>query len=101
MALWGKTDTVANRPKFIQVDGNGVIAQDASGKKLVFLDEAEALENVSKGANGAGWYLVLTTNQGTPQERIRMELLIAIADAPAGVADDSDIIETGAGLDQP
>lgn len=108
MALWGKTDKVNSRPKFIKVDSNGVVAQDSSGKKLVFLDAEEAKENSAKGVQGPGWYLILTTGSGATK-RTRAELLIAIADAPAsadvdsdGVSDDdSNSVEDSAELDQP
>ena len=100
MSLWGKTDKADSRPKFVKVNANGVVASDASGKKLVFLDAAEAEVNTAKGVQGPGWYLILTTGTGATQ-RTRAELLIAIADAPVSAEDDSDAVETDAELEQP
>ena len=79
MPLWGKKDKIIDRPKFLSVDDNGTIISDSSEKKVVFLDKEEAIANANKGASGSGWYSVLTTNKGTPNERTRMELLIAIS----------------------
>ena len=100
MALWGKTDKVANRPKFIKADASGeVIEGPAKGKKLVFIDEVEASlpDNKEKGISGAGWYLI--QEKGT---RVIAELVVAIADAPREVEgvihDDSDAAEGDLGL---
>jgi hypothetical protein len=81
MALWGKKDKVADRPKFLDVNADGSITQDASGRKLVFLDEAESLANAGKGSQGPGWYLVLHTGSGET-ERVRLEKIVSISDAP-------------------
>lgn len=75
MPLWGKKDKTAERPKFVHVNADGGIKQDASGRKLVFLDTAEAAANADKGAQGAGWYLVLKTDT-----RVRMEKIVSIAE---------------------
>lgn len=80
MPLWGKEDKTSARPKSVKLNTDGTIAQDASGKKLVYLSAEEALANVNKGAQGPGWYTVLTTSKGTANERTRLEKLIAIAD---------------------
>lgn len=80
MALWGKEDKTSARPKSIKLKNDGSLAQDASGKKLVYLSETEAKANANKGAAGPGWYTVLTTNKGTAKERTRLEKLVAIAD---------------------
>lgn len=99
MALWGKTDTTANRPKFVELKNDGTIAQDASGKKLVLIDSVEATlpQNTAKGISGAGWYLIQKTG-----DRVKAELLIALAEAPRVVSgntvDDSDAVETDLGV---
>jgi hypothetical protein len=99
MALWGKSDKTASRPTFIELKNDGTLAQDASGKKLVLIDNDEAAlpENKAKGVQGAGWYLILKTG-----DRVRAELLIALADAPriveGNVADDSDATEATVGV---
>lgn len=95
MALWGKSDTTDNRPKFVALKPDGTLAQDASGKKLVLIDNNEATlaENKAKGITGPGWYLIQKTGS-----RVQAELLIALADAPREVSgvvkDDSDDDET-------
>lgn len=102
MALWGKTDISANAPKYVKLNDDGSIAQDASGKKLVLIDNEEAAlaENKAKGISSAGWYLIQTVG-----DRTRVELLIALSDAPRsdeeGVLDDSDSVESDAGLANP
>lgn len=102
MALWGKTDTSASAPKYVKLGEDGSIAQDASGKKLVLVDNEEAAlaANKAKGITSAGWYLVQTVG-----ERTKVELLIALSDAPRsdeeGVLDESDAAETDAGLSNP
>ena len=95
MALWGKSDTTSSRPKFVALKPDGTVAQDASGKKLVLIDNEEAAlaANKLKGIQGPGWYLIQKTGS-----RVKAELLIALADAPREVSgvvkDDSDAAET-------
>jgi hypothetical protein len=99
MALWGKSDKAASRPKHVALNEDGTLAQDASGKKLVLIDNEEAAlaANKAKGITSAGWYLIQKTG-----DRVKAELLIALADAPrevdGDVADDSDADETSVGV---
>lgn len=99
MSLWGKSDKTAGRPTFIQLKADGTLAQDASGKKLVLIDNDEASlpANKAKGVSSAGWYLIQKNG-----DRVRAELLIALADAPrqvdGNVADDSDTTENALGV---
>lgn len=97
MALWGKTDTTNNRPKFLKVNASGVVTEGPSaGKKLVFIDETEAARASSKkkGVTGTGWYLISTSSG-----RTRAELVVAVTSAPGSVADASELVETSAGID--
>lgn len=89
MALWGKEDKPSARPKFVQLKADESIAQDSSGKKLVYLSREEAQANANKGASGAGWYTVLKTG-----DRTRLELLVAITDEERSVLNNPEIIET-------
>lgn len=89
MALWGKEDKTSARPKSIKLNSDGTIAQDASGKKLVYLSKEEAITNASKGASGAGWYTVLKTGN-----RTRLELLVAISDENRASVDNAAFAET-------
>lgn len=99
MALWGKTDTTSARPKFVALNSDGTLAQDASGKKLVLIDnsESELPANKDKGIQGAGWYLIQKTG-----DRVKAELLIALSEAPREidgvVTDESDSDETSVGV---
>lgn len=86
MTLWGKSDKPSARPKYVGVNSDGTIKQDASGKKVVFLDEAESAANASKGTQGPGWYTVLVTNKGAATERTRLEKLVAIGSSKDEVA---------------
>jgi hypothetical protein len=99
MALWGKTDTTDDRPKYVVLK-DGVLAQDASGKKLVLIDNEEAAlaANKALGVTSAGWYLVQKTDT-----RTKVELLIALSDAPRGTpaVDDPAEIEADLGLSDP
>lgn len=97
MALWGKTDETNKRPKFLKVDNNGVVTEGPSiGKKLVFIDSVEAARasNKNKGITGTGWYLI-----NDKSGRTRAELVVAVSDAPGGVADASEPVEDAAGID--
>jgi hypothetical protein len=95
MSLWGKSDTTANRPKFVELKPDGSIAQDASGKKLVLIDNDEAIlsANKAKGITSPGWYLIQKVGS-----RVKAELLITLSDAPREVSgvvkDESDAAET-------
>ena len=89
MALWGKEDKTSARPKSIKLKNDGSIAQDNSGKKLVYLSREEAKDNANKGASGAGWYTVLKTDT-----RTRLELLIAITNENRAIVDNIQFTET-------
>jgi hypothetical protein len=88
MSLWGKEDKVSARPKSIKLKNDGSLAQDNSGKKLVYLSREEAKANANKGASGAGWYTVLKTG-----DRTRLELLIAISDEDRASINNAEFIE--------
>jgi hypothetical protein len=101
MALWGNTDIVAARPKFLKTDASGVVTEGpAKGKRLVFIDEVEAQlsNNKKKGISGAGWYLIQSKGS-----RTLAELVVAVSDAKRVVGglvkDASDATEDAAGLD--
>lgn len=89
MPLWGKEDKPSARPKSIKLNNDGSIAQDNSGKKLVYLSREEAKANANKGASGAGWYTVLKTGS-----RTRLELLVAITDEERTSLNVPGVIET-------
>ena len=75
------------------------VAQDESGKKLVLIDNDEALVAANKelGITAPGWYLVQKTGA-----RTRVELLIALADAPrAAESEEEDDTESEVGVSNP
>lgn len=89
MPLWGKEDKTAARPKSIKLKPDGSLAQDSSGKKLVYLSKEEVKSNANKGASGAGWYTVLKTGS-----RTRLELLVAVTDENRAAVDNAQFTET-------
>lgn len=101
MPLWGKTDELLNKPKFLKTDASGTVLEGPSkGKKLVFIDEVESklADNKKKGITDAGWYLI--QEKGS---RLLVELIVAISDAKrvvnGQVKDASDVAEDLVGLD--
>jgi hypothetical protein len=89
MPLWRKEDKPSARPKSVQLKSDGTLAQDASGKKLVYLSKEEAQANANKGASGAGWYTVLTING-----RTQLEQLVAISNEERSELNNAQVIET-------
>lgn len=85
MALWGKTDAVANRPNWIDLDNYPV------GTELVFVDSVEARQpaNKEKGLNQPGWWLFYEYPDSSDNIRYKTECLVAITDASV-VGDDED-----------
>lgn len=98
MALWGKTYN--KKPKFITLAEDGVtVAQDESGRKLVLIDNLEAVESANKelGISAPGWYLVQKNGS-----RTRVELLVALAHVPrAAESDEEEDTETDLGISNP
>lgn len=93
MPLWGKEDKPSARPKSIQLKPDGTLAQDASGKKLVYLSKEEAQANANKGASGAGWYTILTTN-GTFAASERVFSVALHSDSGSAVNNVQFVVET-------
>lgn len=67
MPLWGKTDTAADAPKFLN-DLNDVFFVDAS--------EAKIESNRAKGFKSPGWYKHTTFIDSNSNVRNRTELLV-------------------------
>ena len=66
MALYGRTDSDANKTKVEATRGNGP-ASASSDMTVVFVDEQEAAlaENKARGINGPGWWNFHTYTQGS------------------------------------
>jgi len=77
MALWGKTDVEAARPKYINV------ATLPAGTNLVFVDtdEAKVASNKSKGITVPGWYLTRQWVDNSGSTRYQAECLVAMSTA--------------------
>ena len=83
MALWGKTDADASRPKYLNSDFL---------PKAIFVDETEAQQksNHDRGLNGAGWWLYNTYTDADGNTRYKTELLVAITESAANAGDRAD-----------
>ena len=66
MALYGRTDSNANKTKVEATRGNGP-ASASGDMTVVFVDEQEAAlaENKARGINGPGWWNFHTYSQGS------------------------------------
>ena len=63
MALWGKTDTLADAPKWLSADANNPNkSNDKDNAVFVDLTEAAVASNRAKGLTGPGWWLYHTAN---------------------------------------
>lgn len=89
MALWGKTDAEASKPKYLTT---------AEKAKTVFVSTEEAVlkTNKDKGILGAGWWLVNEYTDSSGETRYKAEHLVAmsIANAVSGdAADDAKVAD--------
>jgi len=63
MALWGKTDTLASAPKWLENDANNTNkSNDIDNAVFVDLTEAGVAANRAKGLTGPGSWLYHTAN---------------------------------------
>jgi hypothetical protein len=83
MALWGKTDADASRPKYL---GTADLA------KAIFVDITEAQQETNKkrGITGAGWWLYSTYTDAAGATRYKTECLVAMAETAANAGDRAD-----------
>jgi hypothetical protein len=83
MALWGKTDADADRPKYLNT---------ADLAKAIFVDVTEAQQpaNRSRGLNGPGWWLYSTYTDAAGDTRHKAECLVALQMAAADAGDRAD-----------
>ena len=64
MALWGKTDTAADAPKWLEDDVNNTNkSNDKDNAVFVDLTEAGVTANRAKGLKTPGWNLYNTTQR--------------------------------------
>jgi hypothetical protein len=83
MALWGKTDADASRPKHLGTDDLA---------KCIFVDVTEAQQpaNKARGLNGAGWWLYSTYNDSAGTTRYKTELLVPMSETAVAAGDRAD-----------
>lgn len=83
MALWGKTDADADRPKYL---GTADLA------KCIFVDITEAQQETNKkrGITGGGWWLYSTFVDAAGDTRHKAECLVSIAETAANAGDRAD-----------
>ena len=85
MALYGNTDSNANKTKVEGVRGNGPGSQSET---VVFVDaqEANLAENKARGISGPGWWAFATYTQGAVT-RTKAECLAVISNPEANSAE--------------
>jgi hypothetical protein len=83
MALWGKTDADASRPKYLNT---------ADLAKAIFVDitEAQQVTNKKRGITGAGWWLYSTYVDAAGATRHKAECLVALANTALAAGDRAD-----------
>lgn len=84
MALWGKTDTLADVPKWLEDDANNTNASN-DRDNAVFIDTTEAgvAANRAKGLKTPGWNIHITAGG-----RTRTECLVAMKVSASDAGDD-------------
>jgi hypothetical protein len=86
MSLWGKTDAVGSRPKWID------LTNYPANTQLVFVDltEAQAASNRAKGIDGPGWWLHREYTDSDGQIRYKSELVVTLQETAANAGDAAD-----------
>jgi hypothetical protein len=79
MALWGKTDTPANHPKWIAKQ------PIPAGATVMFIDRAAAQlpDNRAKGIKSPGWWIYNSWTNADGSVQHSAELLVAINELAA------------------
>ena len=79
MAQWGKTDTAADAPKYLESDANNTNkSHDADNAVFVDLTEAGIAANRAKGLKTPGWNLYNTYTTADGRTRNIVEPLVAM-----------------------
>ena len=83
MALWGKTDADASRPKHLNTSDLA---------KCIFVDitEADQSTNKKRGITGAGWWLYNTYTDAQGSTRYKTECLVSMAVTAVNAGDRAD-----------
>lgn len=89
MALWGKTDTLADAPKWLEDDANNTNkSNDVDNAVFVDLEEAGVAGNREKGLKTPGWNLYHTYTDQNGVTRHKAEPLCVMKVAAADAGDD-------------
>lgn len=92
MALWGKTDTLASVPKWLEDDANNTNkSNDRDNAVFVDLTEAGIASNRAKGLTGPGWWLYHTSNGRHYAECLVPMKVTAVAAGDLGVTGDTAV----------
>ena len=84
MALWGKTDTLADVPKWLEDDANNTNASiDRDNAVFIDVTEAGVAANRAKGLKTPGWNIHITAGG-----RTRTECLVAMKVSASDAGDD-------------
>ena len=79
MALWGKTDTDAAKPKYLSDNlRNDQQVSDLDSTVGVSITEAQAAANIAKGIKTPGWTLYNTYTDSQGNTRNKAEVLVAM-----------------------
>jgi hypothetical protein len=89
MALWGKTDTLADVPKWLEDDANNTNkSHDRDLAVFVDTEEAGVASNRAKGLKTPGWNLYHTYTDGLGNTRHKAESLVVMKVAAVDAGDD-------------
>lgn len=91
MAQWGKTDTAADRPSYLETDANNTNkSHDADNAYFIDTTEAGVASNRAKGLKTPGWNLYHTYVDANGNTRHKTEALVVMK-VSAGDAGDAGI----------
>jgi hypothetical protein len=98
MSLWGKTDSLASAPKWLNANDSNK-SNDLDNAFFVDLTEAGVASNKAKGLGTPGWNLYHTYVDGTGNTRHKAEPLIvmkvtAVAAGDLGISGNTTIEDT-------
>lgn len=95
MALWGKTDNEASKPKWLSdVLRNDQTASDLDSTVGVSVAEATLAANRAKGLKTQGWTHVISYTDAQGNVRNKTEILVAMGDDLTGdAADDAVVVD--------
>ena len=86
MALWGKIDQEADKPKYLNT-------ADKAATVGVDVAEATTPANINKGINSPGWVKYSTYTDGNGNTRNKSEVLVAFSSMTGDAADDAVAVD--------